>query len=85
MAAFPRGPSIKLCINAELELWMVNEADTDAEVEAGELLGFNVGNFKEIALSAMAACSVVQLICYVVTARCFHEWYIYCVDKIIAS
>ena len=61
MAVYPRGPSIKIYINGELDLWLVNEADTDAEVEAGELLGFNVGNFKEIALGAMAACKVVQL------------------------
>ena len=56
MAAYPRGPSNKVYINVELEIWMVNDAGTDAEVEAGELLGFNVGNFKEIALGATAAC-----------------------------
>eukprot|EP00435_Cladocopium_sp_Y103_P074327 s863_g48.t1 len=41
-------------------------ADTDAEVEAGELMGFNVGNFKEIALGAIAACKVdTQLVNWV--------------------
>lgn len=54
-----RAPSTKICLTNEMDLWLVNEGSSEAEIDAGEIMGFNIGSFKEIALSAMA----IHLIC----------------------
>lgn len=41
----------------DLDIWLVNDSDTMIEVKAGELMGFNVGGFKEIALGNVADAS----------------------------
>ena len=50
-AAYPRLPAV---LTNSYDLWLVNEGETNAEIQAGELIGFNVGSFKEFALGAAA-------------------------------
>ena len=53
-AVYPRLPAVKICLTNSYDLWLVNEGETNAEIQAGELIGFNIGSFKEIALGATA-------------------------------
>ena len=53
-AVYPRLPAVKICLANSYDLWLVKEGETNAEIQAGELIGFNIGSFKEIALGATA-------------------------------
>ena len=48
-AAYPRLPAV---LTNSYDLWLVNEGETNAEIQAGELIGFNVGSFKALGATA---------------------------------
>lgn len=63
-AQYPRSPAIKICVTDTMDMWLVNDTDTMAELKAGELVGFNVGSFKEIALGTVAGKTLMTLMCH---------------------
>ena len=44
-AVYPRLPAVKICLANSYDLWLVKEGETNAEIQAGELIGFNIGSF----------------------------------------
>ena len=51
-AVYPRLTAVKICLTNSYDLWLVNEGETNAEIQAGELIGFNVGSFKALGATA---------------------------------
>ena len=52
-APHPKAPGVMIYLTSAWETWLVNEGETELELPSGEVFGFGIGAFKEVALSTM--------------------------------
>lgn len=52
-APHPKAPNVMIYLTSSWETWLVNEGETQVELTSGEVYGFGIGTFKEVALSTM--------------------------------
>ena len=54
MAPYGKNPSVLVYISNDQHIWLVNSGDAEVQLEAGELFGFNIGTWKEVAYRSLA-------------------------------
>ena len=50
MAPYTKIPAVSVCVSADNHVYLLNGGSDEVVLEAGELFGFNLGSWKELAL-----------------------------------